>query len=204
MLCGDSPQYTQSLSVAFNENYAFKVVDNVSSAESIHAALRLQPDVVLWKMEDAGLISAVTELKTQCPLVLPVVIVEDPNKFDILQLVKSDIRGCLPLRLLPVQIVNAVELIVHAGIICLPRIGPEHLNNVLENKESFNRSSLTGREREVLSLLSESCSNQEIAATLCLSESTVKSHLSNAFKKLNVRNRTEALRVLFSNDWDRH
>ncbi len=200
LLCSDSPLYTQSLSIAFKEHYAFKVVDNIKSAELINAALRIQPDVVLWKLDDAGLLYSISELRSRCPLVLLVLVVEDPNKFDMIQMLKSDIRGCLPSRLLPAQIVNSVEMIVHAGIVCLARLSPEHFNTALEAKESLDLDSLTVREREVLSLLSENCSNQEIAATLQLSESTVKTHLSNGFKKLKVRNRTEAMRILFNND----
>ncbi len=201
LLCSDSPLYTQSLSIAFREHYAFKVVDNVGSMELLNTALRIQPDVVIWKVDDARLLNGISELKSKCPLVLVVVVVEDPNKFDMIQLLKSGIRGCLPSRLLPAQIVNSVELIVHAGIICLARLGPEHFSNVLlEEKEASDLNSLTKREREVLSLLSENCCNQEIAASLSLSESTVKTHLSNVFKKLKVRNRTEALRVIFNHD----
>ena len=53
---------------------------------------------------------------------------------------------------------------------------------------------LTKRETEVLRLLARGDSNQKIAAQLCLSTSTVKSHLRNIFSKLAVKNRTEAVR----------
>ena len=56
-------------------------------------------------------------------------------------------------------------------------------------------SSLTGREREVLALLRNGLSNKGIARQLNLSEVTVKTHLSNAFRKLGVHNRVQAARV---------
>ena len=52
--------------------------------------------------------------------------------------------------------------------------------------------SLTPREREVLTLLSEGLSNRGIAQRLGLSEKTVKSHLGSIFDKLDVRDRTQA------------
>ena len=52
--------------------------------------------------------------------------------------------------------------------------------------------SLTPREREVLTLLSEGLSNRDIAQRLGLSEKTVKSHLGSVFDKLDVRDRTQA------------
>lgn len=200
LICSDSPLYSQSLAVAFEESHSFRVIDNIIIADLINASLRIQPDVVVVKLEGEELLSTLGELRNKCPFLLPVVIVEDPNRFNIFEIISSGVRGCLPLRLLPRQIVNAIELIVVAGILCLPRINPKSLHNGEKEKDQYNVSSLTSREREVLSFLGKSYSNQEIAESLCLSESTVKTHLRNAFKKLRVRNRTEALAVLLGSD----
>jgi DNA-binding NarL/FixJ family response regulator len=56
---------------------------------------------------------------------------------------------------------------------------------------------LTPREREVLALVATGDSNAGIADTLVLSERTVERHLSNVFRKLGVRSRTEAARFAF-------
>lgn len=50
---------------------------------------------------------------------------------------------------------------------------------------------LSEREKEVVVLLAKGYTNQEIAADLCISEVTVKKHLTAVFRKLNVRNRTQ-------------
>jgi DNA-binding NarL/FixJ family response regulator len=55
---------------------------------------------------------------------------------------------------------------------------------------------LTMREKQVLSLVVMSLSNGEIARQLYLTESTVKSHLGTAFRKLGVRSRAEAARLV--------
>ena len=52
---------------------------------------------------------------------------------------------------------------------------------------------LTNREKEVLSLVAKGVSNQAIAEKLYVKEVTVKTHLNNIFKKLNVTNRTQAV-----------
>jgi len=52
---------------------------------------------------------------------------------------------------------------------------------------------LTSREKEVLTLVAKGASNQEIADKLFVREVTVKTHLNNIFKKLNVTNRTQAV-----------
>jgi DNA-binding NarL/FixJ family response regulator len=53
---------------------------------------------------------------------------------------------------------------------------------------------LTGREREILRLVAEGHSNAKLAKMLWVTEQTVKFHLSNVYRKLNVSNRTEASR----------
>jgi two-component system response regulator DesR len=52
---------------------------------------------------------------------------------------------------------------------------------------------LTDREREVLELMASGATNREIAGSLYLSPNTVKEHTSGLFRKLGVRNRTEAV-----------
>ncbi|MEI9892561.1 MAG: LuxR C-terminal-related transcriptional regulator [Chthoniobacter sp.] len=60
---------------------------------------------------------------------------------------------------------------------------------------SVSSEALTGREHNVLELLAKGWSNKEIGANLCISETTVKSHLRSVFAKLNVLSRTEAISV---------
>jgi DNA-binding NarL/FixJ family response regulator len=54
---------------------------------------------------------------------------------------------------------------------------------------------LTNREREILSLVAKGLSNKEISEQLYVSELTVKTHLKNIFKKLNVTSRTQAILI---------
>ena len=60
------------------------------------------------------------------------------------------------------------------------------------DKDGLKIDSLTRRELEVLKLLSVGMYNKEVAETLDISERTVKNHVSNIFKKLEVTDRTQA------------
>jgi len=59
---------------------------------------------------------------------------------------------------------------------------------------------LTNREKDLLNLVAKGFSNAEISKYLYLSEMTVKTHLKNIFKKLNVSNRTEAILIGIMNN----
>jgi DNA-binding NarL/FixJ family response regulator len=60
------------------------------------------------------------------------------------------------------------------------------------DEDEFKKERLTRREYEVLGLIAEGKNNKEIADTLFISEKTVKNHVSNIFKKIDVNDRTQA------------
>ena len=62
-------------------------------------------------------------------------------------------------------------------------------------EKELARLGLSGREREVLQLMADGLSNQEIAARLFVSLNTIKTHSSKIFEKLDVRRRTQAVEM---------
>ena len=70
-----------------------------------------------------------------------------------------------------------------------------------DGQEMLADSPLTERETEVSNLLSKGLANKQIAAELGISEHTVKFHVSSIYEKLNVTNRTEAVRAGLRGGW---
>lgn len=64
-----------------------------------------------------------------------------------------------------------------------------------KQKRELAKSSLSDQELRVLSLIAEGNSNKEISEQLFIAETTVKSHVSNIFTKLNAKRRTEAVKI---------
>lgn len=88
---------------------------------------------------------------------------------------------------------NAIILVSEGEIYIEPTLTTDINSNLVKReivKEKLEE--LTGREIEVLKMLSKGMLNKEIAATLNISERTVKNHVSNIFKKINVSDRTQA------------
>jgi LuxR family maltose regulon positive regulatory protein len=65
----------------------------------------------------------------------------------------------------------------------------------------LNKIKLSGREIEILSLLSEGLKREEIAERLCISHGTVRTHLQNIFQKLEVNSKMAAIKVAYINGW---
>lgn len=59
----------------------------------------------------------------------------------------------------------------------------------------------TKRECEVMQLLTDGCSNDDIAKEMGISDKTVKNHISNIFKKMNVHDRTKVVITAIKNNW---
>jgi DNA-binding NarL/FixJ family response regulator len=79
---------------------------------------------------------------------------------------------------------------VCAGQVCIPS----------DMRAHFEKPAFSFREKQVLQLVARGCTNGEIAQTLFLAESTVKSHLSSSFRKLGVSSRKEAAQIVLDPD----
>ena len=70
---------------------------------------------------------------------------------------------------------------------------PKRAADFVKNEEALEYMGISNREYEVLELLAQGCSNQEIAEKLFVSGNTVKSHLARLYQKLDVSRRTQAI-----------
>jgi len=94
----------------------------------------------------------------------------------------------------PDDLASAVrQAFAHSVYFARPASG-QNGDSFENGRESADRAQLTKREREILQLAVEGYSNAQLARMLWVTEQTVKFHLSNVYRKLNVSNRTEAAR----------
>lgn len=94
------------------------------------------------------------------------------------------------------SLIKAIKDVFNGSSYIYPTLATElvrEFNRREENsKRRINDQDLTKREYEVLTLLAEGLNNKEIGENLFISEKTVKNHVSNIFKKINVNDRTQA------------
>jgi DNA-binding NarL/FixJ family response regulator len=87
---------------------------------------------------------------------------------------------------------KAIFCVYRGDIFIQPELTPMLKMKMDEKNNSNPDDALTKREIEVLKLIAEGLFNKEIAYMLAISEKTVKNHVSNIFKKINVSDRTQA------------
>jgi DNA-binding NarL/FixJ family response regulator len=103
--------------------------------------------------------------------------------------------GVLPTESSAEELIAAIHALSQGLIVGTPTLLFESENEPLE------RGPLTERESEVIGLLARGLANKQIAVTLGISEHTVKFHVSSIYTKLNVTNRTEAVREGLRGGW---
>jgi DNA-binding NarL/FixJ family response regulator len=199
LIFSDTLEWSDCLANVFNKNSSFDVLGVFPVSDILQTVADYYPDIILWKLDSNNLLPVIADICAKNPFSRLVVVVRDPSEFDMYELIRSGISGCLPFRLLSQEIVYAIKLVVEYGVLCLPRFGPEYDANNTSHDVPSNVSTsigcLTNREQDVLTLINQGESNQEIASNLFISESTVKSHLRSIFRKLGVKHRHE-LRTL--------
>jgi DNA-binding NarL/FixJ family response regulator len=96
----------------------------------------------------------------------------------------------------PEALVAAVHAVGRGGT----HVSPEALEQIRQLQGSDTDRVLSDREREIVFLLAEGCTGDEIAARLSLSSETVRTHVRNAIRKLDASNRTHAVVLALRNE----
>jgi two-component system, NarL family, nitrate/nitrite response regulator NarL len=154
-------------------------------------------DVVILDLAMPGMegLQALSEFGRKRPD-LPVIVLsssEDPR--DVRRALASGALGYVPKSASQHVLLSAIRLVLNGDLYVPPLILDEKINATVPRTtgtEGASNRLLTARQIEILTLLSEGKPNKTIAATLALSEKTVKTHITAIFKALNVVNRTQA------------
>ena len=163
--------------------------------EAIAAVERLQPDVVLMDllMPEMDGIEATGRVMDQHPDVRILVLTSFAGEDRVFPAIKAGALGYHLKDSSPEELVQAIHQ-VHRGESSLhPIIARKVLQELSRPSERPpTQDPLTPREVEVLQLVAQGRSNQEIADLLVISETTVRTHVSNILNKLHLASRTQA------------
>ncbi len=175
---------------------SIKVVAEASNGvECLEKVVSVKPDVLLLdiNMPKKNGIEVLEEIKKN-KIDTKVLILTVHNEVEyLLRAVDIGVEGYILKDAESAELKSAIYHIIAGENYIQPSLIPA-LNNRLINRDSDKAKidSLTNREREVLVHVANGMFNKEIALNLNISERTVKNHISNIFKKINVNDRTQA------------
>jgi len=177
--------------------------------EASKLAERIKPDVLLMdlKMPKSDLVQSLLELSTTAPTTKVLVLTAYSDEENVLNAAKSGARGYASKGVPTTSLVQAIKAI-HGGGTWVDKEIPcwqafEEIAGSYTGTarpalpaEDDSIQSLTKRELEILKLVAEGLTNEEIGKKIFISEKTVKTHLTNIFDKLKVNNRFKAALML--------
>lgn len=165
---------------------------------ALQICAEIVPDVVLLDliMPRMGGMETLKNIRAKFPQVKVLVLTSFQDRDQVQEALKLGATGYL------LKNVSGEELLaaIRAASQGRPSMAPEVTQElILQAQHPRLGDDLTAREREVLALMVEGCSNPEIAEKLCISRSTARAHVSNILSKLGVSKRAEAVSVALRN-----
>jgi two-component system nitrate/nitrite response regulator NarL len=198
LVADDHPMFRAGVVSSLGEVPGVTIIAEASDAPSaLRLARELLPDVALLDitMPGSGL-TAARDITAACPATRVVMLTVSEDEDSLLAAMKAGasgyvLKGASAAELAEVlQSVNAGEVYVAPGLAW-------GLLREMSKPRTTPLDELTAREREVLELVAEGLSNQEIADRLGLAEKTIKHHMTNILGKLQVRSRVEAALIAY-------
>jgi len=176
------------------------VAEASDGSEAVRKALDLLPDVVLMDITMPGTngLEATRLIRKAAPGVRILALTMHGTDDYFFRLLDAGASGYVLKESASSDLLSAIRAVHRGGVFLSPsvakRLVDDHLRRASEGDQRPGYDSLTDRERQILKLIGEGCTNQEIAQKLCLSVNTVQTHRTHIMDKLNLHNRTELLR----------
>ena len=195
VLADDHPLFLRALQVAL-EREGLEIVGLARSArEALDVVDRVEPDVVLLDVGMPGMdgVECLAELR-RFAKVKVVMLSASRDEQTIDRCLDAGALCFVEKSVEPAGIAQVLRTVCGDVQIRYKRRGVVSERAAAPPGHSSPAELLTQREREILSTVAKGGSNNEIARSLWVTEQTVKFHLSNIYRKLDVRNRTQAAR----------
>ncbi|EBG9425472.1 nitrate/nitrite response regulator protein NarP [Salmonella enterica] len=198
LIVDDHPLMRRGIRQLLELDPAFHVVAEAGDgASAIDLANRIEPDLILLDLNmKSERVDTLNALRRDGVTAQIIILTVSDSASDIYALIDAGADGYLLKDSDPEVLLEAIRKGANGG-----KVFSDRVNEYLRERERFGAqedpfSILTERELDVLHELAQGLSNKQIASVLNISEQTVKVHIRNLLRKLNVRSRVAAT-ILF-------
>lgn len=201
LLVDDHTLFRSGIKSLLQRHSDFTVVGEASDGvEGIKRAKQLRPDVVLLDLNMPGMsgLETLQLLLQDCPDTAVILLTVSEEAEDLTAALQAGARGYLIKNIDADYLVRAIKRAAAGESVLAEAMTTKlvaHLQGGPQQKQAVPPSDLdklTPREKEILACLARGESNKVIARTLDVAESTVKIHVQNILKKLNLSSRVQA------------
>ena len=199
VLADDHPLILEGLDQLFRLEADFDIVARcVNGVEAVEAVRRYQPDVLVLdiRMPGGGGIEALRSLQREKLPTRAVIFTAGLDEGEVVEAMRLGVRGVV-LKSMPSQMLLRCLRKVHAGEQWLERRSAGRaLERLLQREAGAKEAAavLTARETEIVRMVATGLRNREIAASLIITEGTVKAHLHHIYQKLEMDSRVDLVR----------
>ncbi len=172
----------------------FRIVGEAADGvEAVTKALELQPDIIIMDifMPRATGIEALAEIRAKLPGTKVIMLTVSDSDSDLFTALSSGAHGYLLKSSSIHDVIKAVKMTAAGEAILSPKLATRLVTEF--KKTQSPKITLTEREIEVLRMVGEGLTNSEIARSLFIEDTTVRTHLQRLMYKLNLKNRAEAI-----------
>lgn len=197
LIIDDHPLMRRGIQQLVELEEHFEVVGGAGNGtEGINLALQTSPDLIILDLNMKGLsgLDTLKALRAEEVDARIVILTVSDAKNDIFTLIDAGADGYLLKDTEPDTLLSQLKRIAQGEVIL-----SDSIKNLLLERQSSQSplDSLTDREIDVLRLVATGLSNKQIAGQLFISEETVKVHIRNLLRKLNVHSRVAATVLYF-------
>lgn len=200
LLCDDHAMLRQGLRSILETEDDFRVIGEASTGrEAIRYALETRPDVILMdiQMPELDGVAATKAILAEQPDAKVIILTMYRQDRYVFEAVKVGARGYLLKDASAKELVDAIRRVAAGETLLNAEMAASildefHTLGEMPTHPEHQLSELTEREEDILRLLAQGATNQEIATSLNVSEKTVRNRLSEIFSKLRLNNRTQA------------
>lgn len=228
LLIDDQPLFLCGLSSILKATHQFEVVGEAHDGDTaIQKVGRLLPDIVIIALNNPDCTKnseVCQQIKRRYPRIAVIILSLSQDTEQLLMALKAGASAYSSKKLVPQQLLDLVQQVgrgqypINDEVLAKTNLARRAINQYreLEGAAVYNNNShlhieagreaynpLTSRELDILKGMAQGHRNKEIGKTLCISDQTVKNHITNILRKFHACDRTEAVMIAIREGWIR-